>query len=143
MNWKLPLALLGLVLVLNMSAFAQGCTWCTSHVDACCDGHSSFDYTLPCATSTIYFQYNGVNDNEVEINLYNVTTGEVFLVQVVGDCDCARGELYNGATISAGDILRFKVNCRGCEGINCDAENLTIKFFTPSGNSCAPYCVGS
>jgi len=145
MNWKLPCALFGLVLVLNVSAFAQ-CTWCTSVTDACCDGqHSSTDYTLPCATSTIYYHYNGTANNEVEILIYNVTGGsEVFVVSNVGTeiCDCARTQIYSGATIASGDILRFKVNCKGCDE-TCDNGKITVRFFTPSTNNCAPICVGS
>lgn len=142
MSWKLSCALFGLVLVLNVSAFAQ-CTWCTSVTDACCDGHTALDYTLPCATTDIYFQYNGSAANRVEVVLYDFTSGSEVLLQsaVSGACDCQKGLLYSGS-LASGTVVRFKVKCYDCTD-DCDTGNITVRFYTPSTNNCAPSCVGS
>lgn len=146
MNWKLPCLVLMLVLAMNVNVFAQGCSWCTSHTDACCDGHTSLDYTLPCATSLIYYQYNGSANNRVEVVLYDITGGGETLLQgaVSGACDCQKGLLYDsGMTpIPSGNTLRFKVRCYDCTD-DCDTGNITVRFYTPSSNNCAPSCVGS
>jgi len=135
----------GLFLLATPSSVLAQCTWCTSTVDACCDGHSSLDYTLPCATTNIYFQYNGSADNRVEVVLYDITGGGEILLQGAtnGACDCNNSHLYTAATpMPSGTALRFKVRCHDCNG-DCDEGNVTVKFFTPSSNACAANCVGS
>ncbi len=142
MYWKLPCLVLGWILVMNASAFAQGCSWCTSVVETCCNGtRTDLLYTLPCATSNIYYYYNGPANDWVEILIFEVTeNGDVFLASQTGACDCAKSQIYSGATKSSGTVLKFSVYCSGCPGHACDDGNITVKFYTPSSNNCAPNC---
>jgi len=135
------------LLVMNGRVLAQGCQWCTSVTDACCDGEfSDVVYTLPCNTSTIYIQYDGTANNRAEFIIADVSGGQ-YTELVHGNtsdndhCNCAKYLVYN-LSINANHDLRFKVNCRECTE-TCDNGNLTVKFFTPSSNTCAPNCSGS
>ena len=141
MNWKLPCALLGLVLVLNMNAIAQ-CTWCYTISEVCCDGDTSnSDIQIPCATSEIwvYFDYSSLD--RVYVDIINLDTGLTIAFKEL-NCDCDRRKLWQG-TLAANTNLSFRAYCHNCTGEECALGNSHVKFFTPSSNTCAPNCSGS
>ncbi len=128
--------------------FAQ-CTWCKTVTDVCCDGNYTVaEDTLPCALTSIYIYYDAPRDDRVHALIYDVSGGGEMLIAELNDdgedCDCAR-ELIFSDPINAGHVLRFKIECRKCKNdqTSCDAGSVSVKFFTPSTNTCAPNCTGS
>lgn len=143
------LVLASITLVLWTSfAFGQ-CSWCVTATDnVCCDTDfgTAATYTLPCNTSAIYVQYEASTTNRIEFIIADVSGGGYFeLVHANADpgdnCGCRKYKVYS-LPINAGHELSFKVKCLACEE-DCDNGSESVKFYTPSSNSCAPNCTGS
>lgn len=141
--------LVGMILALWTSiAFAQ-CSWCVTASDnVCCDDNygTAVTYTLPCNTSSIYIQYEVATNNRIEFIIADVSGGGYSELVHGNDndgenCGCKRYLVYN-SPVNAGHELSFRVKCRDCED-DCDNGSESVKFFTPSGNTCAANCGGS
>lgn len=149
-NMTFGLLVTGLLMLAAPGNLIAQCSWCTTVTDECCDGNfSSVDYTLPCTTNKIYVYYDAPGNDRVHVLIYDVSGGgEIFVAErdMDGqDCNCAKYQVYAGTDINSGHVLRFKIECQKCndEDTSCETGTASVKFYTPSTNTCAPNCNGS